>query len=137
MNIDEAKHELKNYRYKRKALEKAKEEYLRIFSSLTSGTSSLSLAPAHSSAGHDAQLIALINKRDKLIERHIEQLDYLDKITNKIMQLDGLHAAVLEHRYVDGWEWRRIATALGYSEDNIKGYIHGKALNYYSKLNTF
>ena len=137
MNIDEAKHELKNYRYKRKALEKAKEEYLKVYSNLTSGTTKLSLAPAHGSVDSDSQLITFICKKDKFIERNIELLELLDKITNKIMQLEGLYSAVLEHRYIDGWEWRRIATALNYSEMHIKTYVHSKALSEYSKLNTF
>ena len=137
MTVDEAKNELKSYLYKRKALEKSKEEYLRIFSSLTNCIGSLSLAPAHSSAGSDSQLISLVSKKEIFIERHNEQLEYLDKICIKIMQLDGLYAAVLEHKYIDDWDWQRIATALNYSTDNVKGYIHGKALYEYSKLNTF
>jgi len=35
---------------------------------------------------------------------------------------------LLSLRYINGYSWRRIAAKMAYSEDNVKGYLHQKAL---------
>lgn len=51
------------------------------------------------------------------------------EIMQTISKLDDEQLRVLlKMRYIHGYSWRKIAGKLRYSEDHVRGYLHGRAL---------
>ena len=60
----------------------------------------------------------------KRVERRLEEVS---KALNK---LPSNERQLLILRYFCGYSWQKIAQELGYSEDNVRGYLHRKALEH-------
>lgn len=73
---------------------------------------------------------------EREIDGEVDKLTEIrDEIANTISQIDDIDIrTVLEYRYINGWNWRRIAAKMQYSEDHVTCYLHRKALCQVEKI---
>lgn len=62
----------------------------------------------------------------QLMLRSIEKRNEIVKTINKVERAEL--SRLLYDKYIERWEWQRIADDIDYSLDHTKGYLHAKAL---------
>ena len=95
---------------------------------LTRGTSRLTGMPGGGKSDWTNTADSLIQLRTSL-EAEIGRLLALRReVVYRIGLVgDARYRAILELRYINGWDWRRIAAKLGYTRESVCR-LHGKAL---------
>jgi len=91
-------------------------------------------------SGSNADLSDYAVKLDNLIEE-LEQsriktledmssiLYAIDEVTMADSENGAKYSILLRCKYVDDLSWKETADVMGYTENHVKGYLHGKALS--------
>lgn len=102
-----------------------------LWTQLTSATSSNDGMPKGTAQDRQTKLHAIMadklqtKKGKKQVAEEImaEVLETIDKVT------DPNHRQLLFERYIQDKEWKDIADDISYTEEYVRGELHGKALN--------
>ena len=102
-----------------------------LWTQLTSATSNNDGMPKGTVQDRQTKLHAIMadklqtkrNKKQVAEEIMAEVLETIDKVT------DPNHRQLLFERYIQDKEWKDIADDISYTEEYVRGELHGKALN--------
>lgn len=102
-----------------------------LWTQLTSATSSNDGMPKGTVQDRQTKLHAIMadklqtkrSKKQVAEEIMAEVLETIDKVT------DPNHRQLLFERYIQDKEWKDIADDISYTEEYVRGELHGKALN--------
>ena len=102
-----------------------------LWTQLTSATSNNDGMPKGTVQDRQTKLHAIMadklqtkrSKKQVAEEIMAEVLDTIDKVT------DPNHRQLLFERYIQDKEWKDIADDISYTEEYVRGELHGKALN--------
>lgn len=102
-----------------------------LWTQLTSATSSNDGMPKGTVQDRQTKLHAIMadklqtkrSKKQVAEEVMAEVLETIDKVT------DPNHRQLLFERYIQDKEWKDIADDISYTEEYVRGELHGKALN--------
>lgn len=102
-----------------------------LWTQLTSATSSNDGMPKGTVQDRQTKLHAIMadklqtkrSKKQVAEEIMVEVLETIDKVT------DPNHRQLLFERYIQDKEWKDIADDISYTEEYVRGELHGKALN--------
>ena len=102
-----------------------------LWTQLTSATSNNDGMPKGSVQDRQTKLHAIMadklqtkrSKKQVAEEIMAEVLETIDKVT------DPNHRQLLFERYIQDKEWKDIADDISYTEEYVRGELHGKALN--------
>lgn len=102
-----------------------------LWTQLTSATSNNDGMPKGSVQDRQTKLHAIMadklqtkrSKKQVAEEVMAEVLETIDKVT------DPNHRQLLFERYIQDKEWKDIADDISYTEEYVRGELHGKALN--------
>ena len=80
--------------------------------------------------------VAKIVDLERRIDREVDDLiAKRNEISHTISEIGDYDLrTVLEYRYMSGWNWRRIAAKMHYTEKHVTGYLHRKSLHEIEKL---
>ena len=77
-----------------------------------------------------AEIAELSNQQDAHIRRLQSDIQQADELINSLEVAE--YRELLRYRYLSGglkpMTWMKIAEAMGYSEDHVRGKLHGKAI---------
>ena len=102
-----------------------------LWTQLTSATSNNDGMPKGTVSDRQTKLHAIMadklqtkrSKKQAAEEVMAEVLETIDKVT------DPNHRQLLFERYIQDKEWKDIADDISYTEEYVRGELHGKALN--------
>lgn len=119
-----------------KAVERKRERYARMRARLTGGTTVLTGMPsAHGGGNGTLDSMTALADLAKEINADVDGLTAAQTaLAEQIKRYCDLPEMreVLERRYVDGWEWPRIARTMYYTIDGIFG-LHGRAVKTFAR----
>ena len=132
-----AKEELSQFKYIRKRVDEALEEYEKYKDRATKMTSVLSDMPkggkSSDKVADNAVKMADISRIYE--ERWLEAERYKLKVEDRINEIDEPYRTLLHMKYVEGKTLEEISTKIGYSFDRVR-HLHGIALLKYNKVDT-
>ena len=122
---------LKQYQKMMKEVRCLDVEIEELWTQLTSATSSNDGMPKGTVQDRQTKLHAIMadklqtkqGKKQVAEEIMAEVLETIDKVT------DPNHRQLLFERYIQDKEWKDIADDISYTEEYVRGELHGKALN--------
>jgi DNA-directed RNA polymerase specialized sigma24 family protein len=71
----------------------------------------------------------IIEKEEQANRKLLEMLALEDDINEVLSGInEPTHQRLLRYRYINLYSWAKIAQKMNFSEDHVKGYLHGQAL---------
>ena len=143
MNNQEKKEYLERYKWTSIEVKRLKEQINELKASALPGAISYDGMPHGSGGGkfdlsdYAAKLDGLIQKYRQTLRRKVKELHEIIEALDQLEQKDseGVKlATLLRLRYVDGYEWERIAAEMSYSEDYVKRRLHSLALTAFEPI---
>lgn len=136
MTIEEAKEELRRYKYDQDRIDEALEDIERLKDRAMKTTSTLSSEPHSASVIQDklAEIIAMyVDKAQEMSELTKQMIQHQKQVEQKIAALPQPYQNILYYTYQKGYTLTKTAAAVGY-EYIYTTELHGKALKLYAKL---
>jgi tRNA(Ser,Leu) C12 N-acetylase TAN1 len=123
---------------------KSKRAELEVWESLAEGTGICTCNTAGGKTTKYTSDAAFVPRVEKIIEIKRELEAAIQELSNRREEIassinaipNRTYRSILTLRYLCGMEWYKVAQAIGYSEDHTRGWMHGKALMEFSKVNT-
>lgn len=71
----------------------------------------------------------IMEKEDSANKKLLEMLALEDEINEALSAIpEPTYQKLLRYRYINLYSWVKISHKMGYSEDHVRGYLHGQAL---------
>jgi len=124
--------------YKKKKLEMREEEYRKSITGAKAITYSDMPGGSHSNEGLEKYMVELERYRLDILDQMKVCVQERKNVINAIESIEGDDAdkykLLLSLRYINCFKWDRVTEEMAingqvYSLDNVKGYMHGKALD--------
>lgn len=136
MTVDEAKAELRRYKYDQDRINEALEDIEELKERAYKTTSTLSDMPKGSSPIQDkkAEIVAMyVDKANEMSALTKEMLEKQKNIEDKILRIQQPYQNILYFAYQKGMTLTQVASKIGY-EYIYTTELHGKALKLYAEL---
>ena len=136
MTVDEAKAELRRYKYDQDRINEALEDIEELKERAYKTTSTLSDMPRGSSPIQDkkAEIVAMyVDKANEMSALTKEMLEKQKNIEDKILRIQQPYQNILYFAYQKGMTLTQVASKIGY-EYIYTTELHGKALKLYAEL---
>lgn len=136
MTVEEAKEELRRYKYDQDRINEALEDIEALKERAYKTTSTLSDMPKGSSPIQDkkAEIVAMyVDKANEMSALTKEMLEKQKNIENKILKIQQPYQNILYFAYQKGMTLTQVASKIGY-EYIYTTELHGKALKLYAEL---
>jgi len=136
MTIEEAKEELKRYKFDQARIDEAIEDIEALKERAFKITSTLSDMPRGTSPIQDkkAEIVAkYVDKANEMAILNSEMMEKQKKIESKILKIQQPYQNILYFTYQKGMNLTQVASKIGY-EYIYTTELHGKALKLYAEL---